>query len=137
MDMMNLQEAQLFRLLGEFFGPERVVWSMSVTTVCGDALAQFAAEATVKDWISRGKCLFTIVDDDDSPRMVVEFGAFDGSSLDLQRFDRQRFLPTVLAAAGIKYVVLTDQEFAELTNPGSSLDLFALLEDKVLGDADV
>jgi hypothetical protein len=135
MTEMSLDEAQLFRILGGFFGRERVVWNMSVRAVCGgefpDANADFS-------WAETSTCLFTIVDEDDAPKMVVEFALNLKGTIDLQLLERQSRLPKLLESLGIRYIMLTASEFNEILDPGSSLDLVSLLEDRLglMGDDD-
>ncbi len=131
---MSLQEAQLFRVLGAFFGRERVVWNMSVRTVCGGEYPAIGgeSESSVARWAEVAGCLFTIVDDEDDPKMVVEF-AIDHTTrcLDLDLMERQRRLPELLGNRGIQYVMLTADEFSEILDPNSSLDLVAVLQDRL------
>lgn len=133
MSEMSLQEAQLFRVLGGFFGRDRVVWNMSVRTVCGGTYPP-GAELFADDicrWAEISGCLFTIVDDDDSPKMVVEFAVDLKRCIDLQLLERQEHLPRLLELCGVRYVVVTEAEFEEIIDPNSSLDLASLLKDRL------
>jgi hypothetical protein len=133
MSEMSLEEAQLFRILGGFFGRERVVWNMSVRTVCGGSFPPVsAAEAgDVGRWANAAGCLFTIVDADDVPKMVVEFAVDLSRCIDLQLLERQQQLPGLLESCGIRYIVVTPSEFQEILDPRSSLDLASLLKDRL------
>ena len=75
MGEMSIEEAQLFRMLSGLFGRERVVWNMSVRSVCSGVTSGQVDIATVQGdaWFDLSGCLFTVVDDDDTPKMVVEF----------------------------------------------------------------
>ena len=112
MSQMSLEEAQLFRVLGSFFGRDRVVWNMSLRTVCGGALPPGVPNATAQDgavfarWINAAGCLFTIVDEDDVPKMVVEFAVDHSRTIDLDLLERQNQLPKLLESCGIRYVLL-------------------------------
>lgn len=130
---MSLQEAQLFRVLGGFFGRDRVVWNMSVRTVCGGSYPPGAEDIAddVGRWAEVSGCLFTIVDDDDTPKMVVEFAVDLKRCIDLQLLERQEHLPKLLQLCGVRYVVVTDAEFEEILDPNSSLDLTSLLKDRL------
>jgi hypothetical protein len=130
MSEMTLEEAQLFRVLGGFFGRDRVVWNMSVRTVCGGSLPAEMAES-VAGWVNVAGCLFTIVDQDDTPKMVVEFAPDLSRCIDLQLLERQSQLPRLLGLCGIHYVSMTDDEFQEILDPHSSLDLTSLLKDRL------
>jgi hypothetical protein len=135
MTEMSLDEAQLFRILGGFFGRERVVWNMSVRAVCGGEFSDANADFS---WAEAATCLFTIVDEDDAPKMVVEFALNLKGTIDLQLLERQSRLPKLLESLGIRYIMLTASEFNEILDPGSSLDLVSLLEDRLglMGDDD-
>jgi hypothetical protein len=139
MSEMSLEEAQLFRVLGTFFGRDRVVWNMSVRTVCGGALPPGMAQEGqgVASWVTAAGCLFTIVNEDDVPKMVVEFAVDHSHAIDLELLERQHQLPKLLESCGIRYVVLTGSEFQEILDPQSSLDLVSLLKDRLgLGNED-
>jgi hypothetical protein len=133
MSEMSLEEAQLFRVLGSFFGRDRVVWNMSVRTVCGGVLPPQAGEGpdSCAPWVNAAGCLFTIVDEDDAPKMVVEFAIDHSQCIDLELLERQNQLPKLLESYGIRYVVVTDSEFQEILDPRSSLDLVSLLKDRL------
>jgi hypothetical protein len=141
---LNQTEAQLFRMLVGVFGPDRVVPHMSVTAVCG---GEFPHAATVlpcfnrqgpdfgRSWARSTKCLFTIVDDDDDPRLVVEFYSPAADAIDAQEIEHQQYLKPVLQHVGIQYVTIAQDEFDDLLTPGSGLTLTALFFSK-LGVAD-
>lgn len=133
MVFIELHEAQLFNLLASFFGRERVVPHMSVWSVCGGALPEGLRRPSedLAVWAKSNKCLFTIIDGDDNPKMVVEFFSGFEKAIDATEEAHQRILPPLLAAAGIRYITISDEEFSELLDPRGSLDLFSLLEEKV------
>jgi hypothetical protein len=133
MIFIDVQEAQLYRLLSGFFGRERVIPHMSVLAVCGGELPNQVEDAAgkLRLWAQGTKCLFTIVDHQDSPKMVIEFFSGFERAIDPNEEERQRFLPTLLPAAGVRYVTLSWDELEELIDPRSSLDLLSFLEDKI------
>lgn len=133
MSEMSLQEAQLFRVLGGFFGRDRVIWNMSVLTVCGGVYPQCATQRVeaIARWAGVAGCLFTIVDHNDLPKLVVEFAVNTADSIDLLLLERQSHLPELLKLCGVRYVVLTEREFQEVIDPQSSLDLVSLLGDRI------
>jgi hypothetical protein len=134
MVFIELHEAQLFKMLSSFFGRERVVPHMSVLSICGGELPEDYEESSeaLRSWAKATKCLFTIVDDDDTPKMVVEFFSGFEHAVDPVEEEHQRYLSRLLPAAGIRYVTISDLEFSELLDPKSSLDFFSLLEAKVI-----
>lgn len=132
MSEMSLAEAQLFRMLGAFFGRERVVWNMSVRTVCGGVYPTITGETaeSVADWAEASLCLFTVVDADDNPKMVVEFAPDFSAFIEVKQIDRHQRLPLLLQACGIEYVSVTSKEFQEIVDPASSLDFVSLLKER-------
>jgi hypothetical protein len=129
---MNLQEAQLFRMLSGFFGRDRVVWNMSIRSVCGGALPPVDSRVATPsdDWVGLAGCLFTVVDDEDTPKMVVEFAPDFSRYIEVQQMERHQRLPGLLEGYGIRYVSIGLDEFRDMTDPQSSLDLVSFLKDK-------
>jgi hypothetical protein len=130
---MSLHEAQLFRMLESFFGRDRVVWNMSVKSVCGGEYPGRAeeSEAAIARWAEVSGCLFTVVDNNDNPKMVVEFASDLTHVIDVAQLDRQQKLPKLLEQQGIQYVLVTLEEFAEILDPNGSLDLLSVLQDRL------
>lgn len=129
---MSLAEAQLFRMLVSFFGKDRVLWSMSVRAVCGGDLPEHFEFEVGKpvSWVENDKCLFTIVDHDDNPKMVMEFAPNFSDFIEVEQLERQKHLPPLLGACGVQYVTISSQELGEILDPDSNLDFFSFLRDK-------
>lgn len=134
---LDHSEAILFRMLTSFFGRDHVVPSMSVMTVCGGSLSNDLrldgmglSLSDLSLWAKQNKCLFTIVDHDDNPRMVVEFFSGFEDSVSNSDVEHQRYLRPVLAHHGVTYVTISNDEFGELLDPDGSLDLCSLLKSK-------
>ena len=136
MDLMNVQEAQLFRLLAGVFGEERVFWNMSVKAICGGELPRMAedSEVDISKWASTSKCLFSIVDSEDNPCLVIDFEPDFSSVIDVELLSRKRILPKILQAASVRYVSITHDEFLEVLDDNSDFDLFSLLNARLLED---
>jgi hypothetical protein len=132
MSEMSLQEAQLFRMLVSFFGQERVLWGMSVKAVCGGEYPHLhdLPVAATSAWADGDRCLFTVVDEQDEPKMVVEFAPDYSRYIEVDRLDRHTMLPRLLGARGVQYVTMTAKELDEIIDPGGTLDLVAFLQDK-------
>ena len=131
MPTMSLAEAQLFRLLGNLFGGDRVVPNMTVRAVCGGELPTdlgFDIDLTV--WAKKNTCLFTVVDHEDSPKMVVEFFSGVGPVVDPVDLEHQRFLKPLLGRLGILYITISPGEFDEVLDPSSDFDIVSLFRDK-------
>lgn len=132
MSEMSLSEAQLFRMLVGLFGRDRVVWNMSVRAVCGGGypVEMGDSAATIAEWAEVAACLFTVVDFDDVPKMVVEFAPDFSLYVDVKEVDRHQKLPHLLDTRGVRYVSITKAEFIDMTDSKSSLDLVSFLKDK-------
>lgn len=135
---MSLPEAQLFRMLVSFFGQERVLWGMSIKSVCGGSYPLVkGGELDVVAWADGDSCLFTVVNDNDEPKMVIEFAPDFSRYIEVDRLDRQRLLPQMLHECGVQYITLTAAELGEMVDPSSSLDLVSFLKAKFgVEDAD-
>ncbi len=127
----SLQEAQLYRLLAGFFGGERVVPNMRVIAVCGGELPPGQAPEAAR-WARENNCLFTIVDESEEPRLVVEFFSGYANRVDVSEEQHQRFLRPLLAARSIRYITISEGEFSDLTDPRAEADFVAFMEKKVV-----
>lgn len=129
---MSLGEAQLFRMLRSFFGEERVLWNMSVRSVCrSEGVEDTAFLIDHDDIVARlGTCLFTVVDESDAPKMVIELAPDFSDVVDTYLLERQQFLPKLLMEKGIKYVVFSKEEFRDILDPNDSLGLLDVLKDR-------
>lgn len=139
MSEMSLPEAQLFRLLVGFFGKDRVVYSMSARAVCGGDFAPSArcADPDLHVWADSVRCLFTVVDDADEPKMVVELAPDLDDFIEVARLERDGRLPHLLKAHGVQYLSITNDEMKEMLDPDGGLDLVAFLKDRFNVDDDV
>ncbi len=135
---MSLAEAQLFRMLTTFFGKDNIVWNVSVRTVCGGDYPEGGLESKdeVSRWAESAKCLFTLVDEQDNPKMVVELAPDVASYIEVDVLERHQKLPGMLLACGIQYVSVSRKELDEMLDPSSSLDLVAFLKDRFGIEAD-
>jgi len=129
---MSLEEAQLFRMLVSFFGKDRVLWSMSLRAVCGGDIPEQVRASSSEQvaWAENDRCLFTVVDHDDNPKMVMEFSPDYSDYIEVDQLERQKKLPPILGACGVQYVTISSQELVEILDPRSSLDFFSFLKDK-------
>ena len=129
---MSLNEAQLFRLLVGFFGKERVLFSMSVRAVCGGDLSSLShmLDEETRAWAERNRCLFTVVDAEDDPRMVVEFEPDFSNFIEVDQLERKSRLPGLLKASGVQYLTITGEEMGEILDPNGTLDLVDVLKDR-------
>ena len=140
--MINFDHRQaiLFRILSSFFGRDQVIPFMSVISVCGGALpAEFPTsqqngnghEIDMLSWARRNRCLFTIIDAQSNPRMVVEFFSGFKQVVDVEEAEHQKFLKPILSASGVNYVTFSRDELEEILDPEGTLDFYTLLKSKV------
>jgi hypothetical protein len=129
---MSLNEAQLFRLLVGFFGKDRVLFSMSVRAVCGGDFSSLshALDEETRAWAERNRCLFTVVDAEDDPRMVVEFEPDFSNFIEVDQLERKTRLPALLKASGVQYLTITGEEMGEILDPNGTIDLVDVLKDR-------
>ena len=138
--MIHLEhhEAVFFRLLAGFFGEERVIPYMSLRAACGGELPisdeVLRKELQIEDvtsWVLSQKCLFTVVDKDDQPKLVFDFFSGFDQAFEVKDVTGQQYLRPILFAAGVQYITITDEEFAEILDPSGKLDFYHWLKDKV------
>lgn len=133
---MELEEAQLFRMLTDLFGRDQVLFRMSALTVCGgqvDAVPHklrdgFATTSELSRWAAGETCLFTIVDADDSPKLVVEFAEEFRDIVDPLLVDHHRILPTLLEEVGVRYVRILRAQLHAMLDPRTNYNLVMMLE---------
>jgi len=132
MTEMSLPESQLFRMLVSLFGKDSIVWNMSVRAVCGGEYPEANGQTRdeIAGWAEAASCLFTLVDGQDNPKLVIEFAPDFASYIELKEMERHQRLPAVLEARGIQYVSMSRAELEEMMDPSSSLDLISFLKDR-------
>lgn len=134
--IMELEEAQLLRMLTNLFGRDQVVCRMSALAVCGghvsvvpDALrGGFSDSVELSRWAAGESCLFTVVDADDMPKIVFEFAAEFHEVVDPIEEEHQRVLPTLLKQAGVQYIKINKRDFYAMLDPQVNFDLVMMLE---------
>ncbi|MCB0309703.1 MAG: hypothetical protein KDD42_00630, partial [Bdellovibrionales bacterium] len=91
----------------------------------------------IVSWAKSHTCLFTVLDYQDNPKMVVEFFSGFESAIEVRDVDSQRYTKPMLAASGISYVTFSLEEFSDLLDPQSGLDFCTYLNAKLeQGDDD-
>ncbi len=124
---LELHEAQLFRLLTGTFGKERVVYNMSLNTMCETSRAGFSRES----WWASYKCLFAVTDVNYDPKLIVDFAPGFNGVIDAEQTYRRDAAKNALNAYGVHYIGITRDEFARILDPDSNFGLLQLLELKV------
>lgn len=121
----DTNEAILFRLLSSFFGKDRVIPQMSISCICGEKISQklnFCTKST--------KCLFTIVNQEDDPCLIVELGVDNKDSFDLLELDKQQALAKLLPESGIQYIALSKSDFKFVTDSANPQNWYLFLKDR-------
>jgi hypothetical protein len=133
MSTFTTDEAQLFRVLTRVFGAERVVPNMRAVAVCGGSVPEAAEreQPGTRSWATTNTCLFTLIDHNDDPQLVIEFFSGFKDFVDPREEQHQRFLPNLLAAAGVKYLTLTREEFTAIIECGDLRDFYYVLGEKL------
>lgn len=134
MEFFSLEEAQLYRLLVSLFGRDRVVPQMSLLAVCGGVLPEELIDNSIniKAWAKSTKCLFTIIDAQSDPKMVVNFFSGFSNVIEPDEVQFQKYAPKLLEASGIRYVGISNEEFGQIVDPESDTDIVKFFQQKVL-----
>jgi len=126
-------QAQLFRQLMDVFGADRVLPNLHVSMICGQSYppSLTADFPELPQWAKSTICLFTVIDGESDPRMVIDI--FDGfeESIDVKQEERQRYLPLLFSGINVHYITLGSDEIASIGNTGNREMLCAILEQKI------
>jgi hypothetical protein len=125
---LELHEAQLFRILASLFGKERVVYNMSLNTVCEEDKGELGRRET---WWIQYKCLFAVTDIHYNPRLVIDFAPGFNGVIDAEQAYRRDSAKSALNTHGVHYIGITREEFNRILDPESHFGLLQLLELKV------
>ncbi len=137
MSTLTLEEAHLFNLLSSIFGRDNVIPNMSLAAVCGvegeisPSGRGLSLSNELKPLNLRAiNCLFTVVDRDNNPRVVIDFDGLSekSSTIEAKRVECHATMKPLLKAAGIKFLTISQDEFAEILKPSGSIDLVTLLQ---------
>lgn len=112
---MTLEEAILFRILGSVFGKDNVIPGMRLKALVPTEL-EFS-------------CLFTVVNEDNAPKLVVEFFLSDSSTIEVKEIERRALVESVLVQNGIKYITISETDFSDISGADSET-LINFFQDK-------
>lgn len=129
MVMLSQEELQLYRMLQGFFGEDHVIPQMRFAAVCKSAEIQILEND--KDVSGSYRCLFTIVNSEDRPRLVFELTHYDASIIDLQSFQDRSHAREILERSGIQHLDISKQELEEIRAVGSGYTFADYLRDKL------
>lgn len=114
---MTIDEAILFRILVSVFGKDRVIPGMSLKALVGVEY--------------NFSCLFTVVNDNDLPRMVVEFYFSDSDTIDLKEMERKKIVEKILIEHDIRYITISEADFLDIRGADSKT-LINFFQDKCI-----
>jgi hypothetical protein len=126
----DLYTATFLRILTSLFGEDQVVVGMSLFVVCGGVMPLDFVDDHIEVAKNR-KCLFTIVNQDDRPCLVIDFAPGRYSTIDMGTFEYAEQMERALTEVGVKYISIDVCELTALQDPHSNLDLCTLLSEKV------
>lgn len=129
---LDINQTQLFRLLQDIFGASRVIPLIRLKALCGGGLPEVSdCRLDKEDEHENIKCLFTVVDKDDEPKMVVDFDAKDLVEIDVYEFNKQEVVKKYLREVGIKYLLIENSEFEDILDATKDITLAACLNSKI------
>lgn len=140
MHYLETAQAQLLRLLGDFFGSDQVIPFMSISSVFTDLVADlynYAEEfdgSCNQEWLKREKCLFTIIDAEGDPKLVIELSAGDIDPIDLVNLKKQDILEELCSEAKICFALISHHELAQILDPSSRVSLISCLSSKLVNE---
>jgi len=126
------EEAILFRILQSLFGHGQVIPHMSVKAICGGLNPETLPDSPKSGW----KCLFTVVDSGDMPKLVVEFSSSTAQTIDMNAYERAQVIEPILAAHQIRYMLISDQDFADITHPAADREFLVQFFREKCGDVE-
>jgi hypothetical protein len=138
---LDLRQAQLFRMLSTLFGEEQVLPNLSLRMILGSCegvdVSIFSAEGVsdsapavipTKADLDR-RCLFTVLDDQDKPRVVVDFSGFGDSFIDADALKRHEVIQRVLGSVGLKFLLIHPKDFESILDRDSETTLVGVLQE--------
>ena len=127
--LLELHEAQLLKLLQSFFGKDRVMPHLSVRMICAEFTSDI--ESVCPASVAAERCLFTIIDEQSVPHLVLEFMPDRKLAIEVESLTRVEQIRSCLSAVGVRYLHFELEEFQELLDPDSGLSLVRLLQAKI------
>ena len=121
-----MHEAQLFRYLVSCFGKDRVILRMSVYAVCEEQVPE-----EYQEWAKSYKCLFTITDEYENAKLVIDFAPDFNDVIDMDATNQREVIKSLLNQNEVHYIGISSKEFQEMKDPESTFDFYELLELKV------
>lgn len=110
-------------MLTDIFGHDYVIPKMRVSALIPNGVPVRMQSDVHASWPERNHCLFTVINHEDHPRLVVEFYNGFSEAVDVVEEEHQRILPALLGSVGIHYITISHEEFEEALSPDSDLNL--------------
>lgn len=126
---LSLAEAQLFRLLENFFGADRVIHGMSTFSIAGGLVPSSIEDK--ETWIFQAKgtpCQFVILDHNEDAKLVIDLNFDYDGNVDLAKLERHEKLLVFLKQLNIPYVSIGAREFSALIDRDTGFTLVHLLQ---------
>lgn len=131
---LDINQTKLFRLLQDIFGESRVIPQIRLKALCGGVLplvSEFRLDKVDSNQHENLKCLFTVVDKDDEPRMVIDFDAKDSVEIDVYEFNKQEIVKKYLSEVGVQYLLIGFREFEDILDNSKDDTLATCLNSKI------
>lgn len=122
------------RLLASLFGGERVVPHLKVRTVVGEAWRtrdDIDLGVDLEQWTANNRCLFTVVDDADAPKLVVDLAPIGEGTVDLEALDRTRILKALCEMTNLIFITFSESEINEAATAKDLTDFRIFMEAKL------
>jgi len=133
--MTNLthDEVILFKHLQGFFGFDNVIPHMRCLAIFESAKVSLpeVLDSNKEAMMERHRCLFTVVDNDDKPKVIFELSESDAVTIDLLHMNDKSIAEDLFQKVGIKHIAVSRQEIKEIGLPGSGYSMVDYLRDKL------
>lgn len=116
---LTQREVLLFKILISLFGKENVIPKMSLKAVCENSV-ETASLMNLED--AQLQLLFTVVNNDDVPKLVVEFAAETSKYVDLYSLEREKKVRQFLSSHSIRSIHISEGEYDDLIRSASDRD---------------
>lgn len=108
-----------------------MLFGLRASMVCRSSLRGQVEDESAVNWELLSSLLFTIIDQDGDPHLVVEFDVEYGNVVDVAALERKEILGPLLTNIGVRYLVISRDELCQMLDPASELTLATLLLSKI------
>lgn len=123
------KQAILLRLLTQVFGKDNIIFNISLWLLLQDFDIELANNVQYKNY----KCLFTILDKNNTPKLVVNFDPLYEKEkyIDVHEFEKHTILEKVLKEVSVMYLVVNKEDFDGLTHPKHPVSVIDFINYKL------